>query len=251
MSSAGSPTDWIPAPPRRPRLRALVDGHSLALFAGGLLVLFMSLVATWAILDPSATIFDDWTLARRGVPMTAVATTFTKAGAEGNAPWIRIGFRFQDGSGAWRESSSGTIDAALVDRARSGASLPGRYDPRRPERARLDGTTRAFAGWTVFFPLAIDAGGAVLALAGFARLVSRRRVLVAGSVTNGRVTAVSRSPDMKGFHEVYYAFAAAGDEVIGRITTRDPPPVGGVLAVVYDVDRPRRNVLVSADDFRV
>ena len=98
-----------------------------------------------------------------------------------------------DEAGKKHAAKSRSADETLVANARLGIGLPMRYDPSRPERARIDGTRISPYGGFVAVPLFFALAGAAALVTALARGLSRRRVLVHGALAPGRVVDVSVS----------------------------------------------------------
>jgi hypothetical protein len=239
-----SATAGPPLSPRAFRLRA-IDAMTgfLLLFGGIWMVVGLAVVIGLSL--ATGPLWNDLILDRRGVAaeawVTSVAPTSTRV--NGHAVY-RVAYTFTDAGGGVRTTSSLTTTTVLVGAAR-GTTVAIEYDPRSPVRARLDGERASLVGLFILIPGGMALVGGVLFLLGLRRVARIRVIYVHGQAAPATVTALSQTSmrvNGQRVMRVEYVFDTIAGKVPGRTSTRNPPPVGGTLWVIYDASDPRRSV---------
>jgi hypothetical protein len=242
MTIAG--TSGPPPSPRPFRSRA-IDAMTAFLLLFG---------AIWAVVDLAVVIglsaatgpaWNDLILDRRGVAAEASVTSVAPTSARVNGRSVyRVGYTFTDAAGLARTTSSLTTASALIGAAR-GTPVAIAYDPQSPSRARLDGERASLVGLFILIPVGLALVGGIIFLLGLRRVAFIRAIYVHGQAVPAVVTAISRTPmrvNGRRVMRVDYSFETITGRVAGRTSTRDPPPVGGSLWVIYEASDPKRSV---------
>ncbi len=240
ISAAAGP----PLPPRAFRLRAIDAVTGFLLLLGGIWMV-VGLAVVIGLSLATGPLWNDLILDRRGVAAEAWVTSVapTSARVNGHAVY-RVAFTFTDAGGGVRTTSSLTTAAALVGAAR-GTTVAIEYDPRSPARARFDGERASLVGPFILIPGGMALVGAVLFLLGLRRVARIRVIYIHGQAAPATVTALRPTlmrVNGRRVMRVEYVFDTIAGEVPGRTSTRNPPPVGGSLWVIYDASDPRRSV---------
>lgn len=237
-------TSGPPPSPRPFRYRA-IDAMTAFLLLFG---------AIWAVVDLAVVIglsvatgpfWNDLILDRRGVAaeawVTSVAPTSTHV--SGRSVY-RVAYTFTDAAGVTRTTSSLTTASALIGAVR-GTPVAIDYDPQSPSRARPDGARASVVGLFILIPVGMALVGGIIFLLGLRRVARIRAIYVHGRAAPAVVTAISRTSmrvNGQRVMRVDYSFETITGRVAGRTSTRDPPPVGASIWVIYDASDPKRSV---------
>ena len=237
----------IGAPPLAPRpfrVRTLDATTCFLLLFGGI----------WAFVDAAVVIglslaggpyWNDLILDRRGVvgqgALTSVERTNTRV--NGHALY-RVAYTFADRAGTVRATSSLTERHGLTG-APPSTPLAIEYDPERPMRARLEGERASMIGGFILIPIGLALAGGVLFGLGLRRAGRTRQIYRHGQSAQATVTAISGTAmrvNGRRVMRVAYVFDTIMGRTEGQTTSRDPPPVGAPIWVIYDGSDPKRSV---------
>ena len=215
----------------------LVLGFFLVLLCGGITAAFLSEGPFW----------EDRALDARGARASATADGAERTGTRINNERVwEVRVHFPDEQGIPHSASFRTRDEAVIDAAREGRRLPIEYLPGRPQVVRPEGARRSPFGLFALLPaLGALAGLLVVALTlrGWAR---RRRIYRWGAVAVGRVVSVTDSNitvNGRRLLRIRYTFAGPAGPVEATVNNATAPPEGAEVSVLFDPDRPERNLL--------
>ena len=193
-------------------------------------------------------VLGDRTLDQRGLRAIGMPIAVESTQSRVNGRKVQeIRYSFKDRTGASHTASVGSVDEAMIARARAGEPLPIEYDPEEPELTRIHGGSASLIGLLFALPLAFGVAGLVILAFGVRRLLRRRAIYVNGEAAAATVTAVAPSlmrMNRRRVQNIDYVFGAAGAQFTGRATSLVPPEVGSQVWVIYKPDDPRQNVAV-------
>jgi hypothetical protein len=178
-------------------------------------------------------------LREKGVTTQAVVTRLWRARDKSRQPWVAYTFS----AGGLVYDAQRKLSLATWTRLEVGSSLEVVYVPSKPELNFPRGHIgKPIPVWLPF--LAAVALGSVGLLLLFA-IRRERRLLEEGRVAPGVVTEHRKRGGGHGAHgiEFRYKFALLSGSIgQGRGgPTRNPPPIGSTICVLYDPDNPPRN----------
>ncbi|HEX3904248.1 MAG TPA: DUF3592 domain-containing protein [Polyangia bacterium] len=236
--------DPPPLAPRPFRLRALDATTSFLLLFGGI----------WAFVDAAVVIglslaggpyWNDLILDRRGVAAEGALASVQRTSTRVNGHSLyRVAYTFTDAAGTARETSSLTEQYALVT-APPSTPLAIEYDPELPTRTRLRGERASMIGGFILIPVGLALAGGLLFALGLRRAARTRQIYMHGQPAKATVTAVSGTSmrvNGRRVMRVAYVFDTIMGKAEGQTTSRDPPPVGAPIWVIYDGSDPKRSV---------
>jgi hypothetical protein len=214
----------------------------ISAFVGALLTVVFTVVG--------GPIWDDWILDERGIAADAQAVG-VRGTASTRGRWERIHmvrFRFVDLGGVPREAEGPTTDQALIQRARIQDEVAIEYDPRAPaERARLAGESASRFNDGILVSVGFLGVGLVLLSLGWAGVRRSRALYRDGEAIEARVVSVTRTTmriNRQRVMRVEYTFDGPRGAEHGTARTTKPPAVGTTIWVIYDRQRPERNIAV-------
>lgn len=245
--AAAVPREPPPAP-RAFHWRALDTGTVFLLLFGSIWTVVGGGI-TAVFTAAGGPVWHDLILDRRGKRAEAMPTSVDPTGASVNGRRVfRIAFAFFDETGQPREATADSVEPAVLERAERRERLSIDYDPQSPTLSRLTGGSASFFGWFVLFPLAFAVVGLAVLRAGLVRALRARSLYVHGTPALARVTAVKPTNmriNRRSVMRADYEFDAVVTRATGSTTSRDPPPVGARLWVLYRPSNPKENVAAT------
>jgi hypothetical protein len=233
-----------PAPRRFP-LRALDTAAGFLILFGGIWALVGSIVSV-AFTVTGGPLWNDLILDRRGVTAQALPTSVEPTGIRlDHRRVFRVHYTFRDAAGATRLSSAGSINARVIAEARQQLPMTIEYDPRQPERSRVRGERASPLGLLVLIPVGFLLIGTLVLAFGLRRARRQRRIYVHGAPAQATVTATSATQmriNGRRVMRIDYVFDSIMGPAAGRTTSRNPPPVGAKIWVLYDEGDPKISV---------
>jgi hypothetical protein len=244
----------MPKPPPPPRKMPLAAAGGRALFAllfGGISSLVGAiLVVVFTVVG--GPVWDDWILDERALTVDA-QTVGVRGTASTRGNWERIHvvrFRFVDLEGMTHEAEAPTTDNDVIDRARQQKTVTIEYDPRAPaKRARLAGETASRFTEGILVPVGFFVVGLVLVSLGWVGVRRSRAIYRDGQATEARVVSLTRTSmriNKQRVMRVEYTFDGPRGAEHGTVRTTKPPAVGTTIWVIYDRQRPERNIAVPS-----
>ncbi len=145
--------------------------------------------------------------------------------------------------GTYRETYSGRVQVGRRnwDRLDAGSPLQIRYLPENPRRNLVRGFEPDLMPLWVPFALGVSLIAAGFLIAG--AIARERSLLSGGRAAPGIVTRHERGHEGKSACFTFSLLSGATAEGKTRPTKKSPPPVGSVLCIIYEQDRPGRNAV--------
>lgn len=179
------------------------------------------------------------TFAHESVSASAEVTRLWRGSGDSKQPWVA--YRFEASGLAY--DGQAKVRLPRWRTLQTGSTLDVRYLPADPSQNVVVGSEPGvLPAWLPFLVAAAAGAGGVLCLVGLNR---QRRLLMEGRPAPALVTAVVRHHTSHGgsHRSMRYTFPLLSGAIATGTSeaSRKPPPVGSVICVVYDPDRPRRS----------